>query len=239
VSRTSRAYRRTASDAEQQLRARREMEDMKAEMERLRLGKEEAAAQVQRHQYAEVEKMRQEYADMLAAKQQAEEEAAEARAEAERLKKRVHGDPAAASVISAEDRVPLSTNNIWDEPSPRAASRVSPDSVPVSIPLSTQPLVSSATAPSASPALSMPSAKAPTNTRVQAIRPKPISSSRLVSDDSMSESDGDEDFWGAGGVGLKPTLGVKRPPDNGGTGGAASGTASGSGFDHGLDEWAF
>lgn len=60
-------------------------------------------------------------------------------------------------------------------------------------------------------------------------------SARLISDDSMSESD-DDDFWGTSGPGQKPGLGNPGEPSNGtgGGGGAASG-----GFGNDLDEWAF
>jgi hypothetical protein len=56
---------------------------------------------------------------------------------------------------------------------------------------------------------------------------------RLVSDDSMSESD-EDDFWGSSAA-PKPTLGK---PNEGGTHAAKPGGA-GNGFGNDLDEWAF
>jgi hypothetical protein len=57
---------------------------------------------------------------------------------------------------------------------------------------------------------------------------------RLVSDDSVSESD-EDDFWGSVGSGAKPTLGAPAKA----SGGAGASSASGGGFGNDLDEWAF
>lgn len=63
----------------------------------------------------------------------------------------------------------------------------------------------------------------------------PAGPARLISDDSMSESD-DDDFWGSSGAGAKPKL---RNSSAQGKGAGGDPAAKGEGFGNDLDEWAF
>jgi hypothetical protein len=258
-------------------RTQRELEAMRAEMEHLRLEKTSAssASRQQQRQDSEVEEMRRAYQSMLEAKARAEEEAAQARSEALKLKEQAAAaarlsspPPAPAAPVPARSAGGGLGDDIWDEPSPKAARRSSTAKAqPVSPvpPSSAQPPTTGRSPASASrrraagppvtptaPVAATAGAKA-TSPSIPRMPPLPASSqarnaangkapagdaakraTRLVSDDSVSESD-EDDFWGSAGSGAKPTLGA---PANA-SGGAGARSASGGGFGNDLDEWAF
>lgn len=64
----------------------------------------------------------------------------------------------------------------------------------------------------------------------------PARPARLISDDSVSESD-DDDFWGSSGAGAKPKLGKSSTQPKGAA--DADSKPTGGGFGNDLDEWAF
>jgi Cytoskeletal-regulatory complex EF hand len=293
VTRDTRSPQRKLTGVEEAARADMEMEIMKAELERLRLEKEMMSTQTQKQQSVEVEQMRKAYADILAAKNRAEHDAARAHTEAERLKTQLSKTNTVSSSFASH--VPPSNMQFYAEassdagrgttptpsPSPTSPSARPTMNEPLSPPTAASPksLAAGAAAPVRMPApvanlaapvrTSAPGASAPapgrmsapaasvaapgrmsspevgvveqkrTSAAVATVRAQATKLSRLASDDSMSESDDDEDFWGAGGVGAKPTLGGKDPPGAEGSSAGGGGTALDNGFGNGLDEWAF
>jgi hypothetical protein len=231
------------------LRAQRELEMMRAEMKQLRLEKAKVHAVPEPQGESEVEQMRQAYQQMVEAKARAEEEAAMARLEAARLKQESSRSAASrAATVTSPKGLASSRGSFDSEDNLRkkglpssstskdgafiATSSSSPAS-PLKSPRRHQtPLAAAAVqSPVVSPDASFLTATKPSPARrskgpsTGAARP-----SRLISDDSMSESD-DDDFWGSSGAGSKPTLGNAAN--------TADTSQGASGFGNDLDEWAF
>lgn len=215
-------------------------------------------------QNAEVEQMRRAYQDVLEAKSRAEKEASQARSEAIRLRQDSLRGPAAHASSGTSPKSAGSPRkhggnreSIWTEsstksPKNRGLSASTAGTLAPAVTSSHSPsasLLSSAVPPTTSAAPSVelfekapvgsPPLVSPRKRSADMGSKRPASGSaratRLISDDSMSESD-DDDFWGSSGTASKPTLGKASAQTKVSGHGTSQG---GSGFGNDLDEWAF
>lgn len=209
-------------------KVRREMEEMQAELERVRLDKE-ASLTAQRD--LEVQRMRQQYEEMAAAKRQAEEEAAKAKEELQRSK-------ATSSTNSTQDQTSLPPIPVAPPVRSETASN------PSTAPKSAVPPANVSTTPKApakddddddiwdqpSPEASKPIALNMTNLSALSMPPSKQNAASAQDDNDSSD---DDDFWG---MGAKPSLGASKV--------AAAGSATtqgnnGANAKSALDDWLF
>lgn len=249
-------------------RIQRELEEMRNQLERLKAEKEDAQRMSTR-QTSDMEQMRAAFEDMMSAKRKAEDEAAAAKAEAERLRNveqstvtstgQAFGKPLPeqiphmpmpeqSSLPAQATRKPRPTaaESIFDNVSPAAPAVPSapagrnPQGTAGDVPPTVSTGLSrgaSASAQAGAPAAPEMAQSANASAQSNGGVSKPPRR-RLLSADSLSESDDDDDFWGASGVGPKPSLGTNAAASGSAAQGGSSAQTN-SGFGNDLDEWAF
>lgn len=249
----------------QALTTQRELENLKSEMERLRLEQANLARVRAKQDETEVEQLRKDYQKLMLAKAKAEEEAAKARLEATQLREAAESSSPRlkADVKPGGDRnrrKSVHHDSMFEEnrtrsfdisKSPNVPRMKTEHTVPDDI-LLHEALQPSSHATARPPTTSAVVQQRPVHSREQHGLAAPVAEatvaqnplppratpstrkqSRIVADDSLSESD-DDDFWGTAGVGSKPTLSTAAQN--------ASGSSHQTGdaqFGNDLDEWAF
>eukprot|EP00178_Gracilaria_changii_P010384 TRINITY_DN3020_c0_g1_i1.p1 TRINITY_DN3020_c0_g1~~TRINITY_DN3020_c0_g1_i1.p1 ORF type:complete len:231 (+),score=42.70 TRINITY_DN3020_c0_g1_i1:624-1316(+) len=217
-------------------RARREMEELRAEMEKLRLEKEALAKTSSAHSSKAKRTpshSRQPSASSIPLPSQHSGFGASRKPAAQPVPDLLSGSHPAASTARSPVKTPERSSNSY-KPSPAmharnvaAVGQISPVK-PLKTPDRNKPIDLGLDDDDIWDQPSPKSSALPGPPKV------PNMAGTIQSKDSVSSDDDDDDFWGAVGMGKKPTLG----PPGGDASAAASGTGKGFGGSE-LDDWAF